>query len=41
MSDKYKNNSLELETLEIKVEGGAYNALDSYSDFQIDENMDA
>lgn len=41
MSNKYKNNSLELEALEIKFEGGAYNALDSFSDFQIDENMDA
>ena len=41
MADKYKNNSIDLETIEIKFNGGAYNALDSYVNFEIEESMDA
>jgi len=41
MSKKYKNNSLDLETLEIKGSFGSFNALDSYVDFEIEECMDS
>ena len=41
MSVKYKPNSVELDTLKITGTFGAYDVLDAYTDFEIEESMDA
>tara|TARA_R110002074_G_scaffold398635_1_gene590749 strand:- start:63 stop:1343 length:1281 start_codon:yes stop_codon:yes gene_type:complete len=41
MSDKYKTNSVDLETLKISGSFGSYDALDSFVEFEIEESMDA
>ena len=40
MSDKYKTNSVDLETLKISGDFGSYDALDSFVEFEIQESMD-
>ena len=41
MSDKYKTNSVDLETLKISGNFGSFDALDSFVEFEIEESMDA